>query len=227
MSRAGDFPPTRMGLLGARRRLARVEKGRDLLRRKREALVGELFRLARPAIDAREAIAERGQSAYAALLRALTAEGTDATRASGWPAREIELDIRTLQLWGVPVADVVGAPPIRRTLEARGTAPGATPLSTVDAADEFETLVDLLVSAAPREMMMRRLGAALARTSRQVHALEQRVAPSLERQISRIGATLEQREREEKLRLRRFVRRSRGAAGGVRRGMAARDEDGV
>ena len=41
-----------MNLVRARRELDRVKRGIGLTRRKREALVAELFRLARPAVDA-------------------------------------------------------------------------------------------------------------------------------------------------------------------------------
>ncbi len=50
-------------------------KAVELVRRKREALVGELFKLARPAADARAQIAVGTRRAYAALLGALAAHG--------------------------------------------------------------------------------------------------------------------------------------------------------
>ncbi len=209
MSRPGDFPPTRMGLLGARRRQERVRKGTDLLRRKREALVAELFRLARPAIDARAVIAQRARIAYPALLRALADQGRSGLRATAWPLREITLDIRTVQVWGVPVAEVLDHSPIRRSLETRAVSPALAGPAATEAATHFEILSELLVSAAPREMLLRRLGEALARTSRQVHALEQRVAPSLDSQIRRIEGALDQREREEHLRLKHYLRKRR------------------
>jgi V/A-type H+-transporting ATPase subunit D len=71
----------------------------------------------------------------------------------------------------------------------------------VEAAEAFERLTDLLVRAAPREMLLRRLGAALAQTTRQVNRLERRVAPGLRRQASQVRAALDEREREEHVRL--------------------------
>ena len=53
MNAAGRPAPTRQNLLALERRLEHVGKGTGLLRRKREALVAELFRLARPAVSAR------------------------------------------------------------------------------------------------------------------------------------------------------------------------------
>jgi vacuolar-type H+-ATPase subunit D/Vma8 len=71
--------------------------------------------------------------------------------------------------------------------------------------------VALLLEAASRETQIRRLARALARTSRQVNTLEQRVGPALERQAAEIRRTLEEREREDHLRLRRLGRKKRGA----------------
>lgn len=52
------------------RRLARVERGASLVRRKRDALVRELFRLAHPAADVRVRINMEFADACEALLRA-------------------------------------------------------------------------------------------------------------------------------------------------------------
>jgi acetyl-CoA carboxylase carboxyltransferase component len=62
--------PTRAALLQARRLSDRVERGAALLRRKREALVRALMPLARPAAEARRAIAEIAAAAYRAELDA-------------------------------------------------------------------------------------------------------------------------------------------------------------
>jgi vacuolar-type H+-ATPase subunit D/Vma8 len=85
---------------------------------------------------------------------------------------------------------------------ARATAPAAIGLATMAAAKEFEVLADLLLEAAPREMLLQRLGGALAQTSRQVNTLERRIAPELKSRVAAILRTLEEREREEHSRLR-------------------------
>lgn len=205
MNGARGLAPTRMNLLRARRRLDRVLKGKDLLRRKREALVAELFKLARPAADARTLIAERTRQAYPALLSALAHHGGAQLRVLGWPLRELTVEIEAGQVWGIPVSDITARPPLRRTLAARGTAPGSTGPAAAEAADQFELLAELLLSAAPREMLIRRLGEALGQTSRQVSTLELRVAPALQSQITSLRRSLEEREREEHLRLKHLI----------------------
>ncbi len=200
---------TRMNLLRAARRLDRVAHGVALLRRKREALVVRLFGLARPAADARAQIADRTRRAYAALLPALARHGRDGLRAVGWPTRELAVTVEPASIWGIPVSTIGAHATLARTLAARGMAPGGIGAATVAAAGEFEALTELLLDAAPREALLRRLGEALARTSRQVNTLERRVGPGLRGQIAAVQGTLDEREREEHLRLKHLRGRAR------------------
>jgi H(+)-transporting ATP synthase subunit D len=198
--------PTRLALVRANRRLQRLSRGAAVLRRKREALVTELFRIARPAADAREEIATLARAAYPHLLGALALHGMAGVRAIAWPGRELTVDLEPGSVWGVVVSRIVTRPPLRRTLGARGTAPAATGLVAERAADGFERLTELLLDAAPREMLLRRLGQAVAQTSRQVRMLEHRVAPRLQGDIARVRQALDEREREERLMVRRSCR---------------------
>ena len=199
--------PTRMNLIRATRRLAQVAKGVELLRRKREALVSELFKLARPAADARVLIEQATQKAYPALLGALATHGMAGLRPLGWPARDVTLEIEPGSVWGIAVSTIVRRPPLTRTLGARGTAPGSTGPAAARAATEFERLTELLLDAAPREMLIRRLGEALSQTSRQVNTLERRIAPELRMDMMGVRRALDEREREERLRLKHLLRR--------------------
>lgn len=209
---AATVAPTRLNLLRAVRRLERLSKGAALLRRKREALVTELFRLARPAADARAQIAAAARRAYPLLVSALAEHGLAGVRAIGWPARDLTVEVVAGSVWGVVVSRVVSRTAVARTLDARGTAPAGTGPAAVRAASEFERLTELLLDAAPQEMLLRRLGEALAQTSRQVHTLERRLAPRLREDISRVSRVLDEREREERLRLRSLLKRRRRAA---------------
>jgi len=202
---AAGLAPTRLNLVRAVRRLERLSRGAAVLRRKREALVTELFRLARPAADAREQIAAAARLAYPRLAGALAEHGLAGVRAIGWPGRELRVEVTPGSIWGVVVSRIDSRPPVARTLGARGTAPAGTGPTATLAAAEFERLTELLLDAAPREMLLRRLGQALAQTSRQVHSLEHRLSPRLRHDITRVRQVLEEREREERYRLQRTI----------------------
>ena len=206
MTRSGRAS-TRQELLRTARRLTRVTRGVALLRRKREALVVELFRIARPAVDARTEIAARTRTAYQALLPALARLGADGVSAVGWPTRDLSVEVRAASVWGVPVATVISHTPVVRTPEARMVAAAGVGDATLAAADSFEKLVDILLEAAAREALLRSLGEALARTSRQVNVLERDLAPALLRDVQAIRQSLNERDREDRVRVRILVRR--------------------
>ena len=201
--------PTRQNLLALQRRLERVDKGTALLRRKREALVAELFRLARPAASARVSIVDRAATAYPALLEALAREGAGGLRALGWPARDLRVDIRSGQVWGIAIAEILRRPAMQRTPHARGVPPAGASGAAAEATAAFEELTELLLDAANREALLRRLGEAVHRTSRQVNTLERRLEPTLRGQLTSIHRTLDEREREDHLRLGRLLRARR------------------
>ncbi len=203
---ARSVPPTRSGLVKASAQLGRVRKGRELLNRKREALITELFRSARPALDARQQVEDRARRAYRALLEALAVQGEDGLRAYGWSDRTVELELQHRQVWGIAVPSIVSHTPIQRTLTARETAAPSVGPATAQAATEFERLIELVLEALPKEQLVRRLGVALSKATRQVNTLQLRVEPSLTAELSALKRTLEERERDERSRLRHVLR---------------------
>lgn len=204
---------TRSNLLRLRKRLDQVEKGAALLRKKRESLVAELFQRARSALDSREAIERQALAAYHAALEALAENGADGLRPLGWPTREVKVELEPLEVWGVRAVDLKRRPPLVRSLAARGGSSGPGDAAPQLAAAELERLLEQLLDEAPREHLMRRLGQVLSRATRLVNTLEQRVTVQLTRDLAHMRRTLDEREREEHLRLKRIVQgRARGAS---------------
>ncbi len=207
MTRGPRTPATRASLVRSRRRLDQVQKGAALLKRKRESLVDELFSRARTAVTSREAIDAQARQAWHSLWTALSAHGADGLAPLGWPTREISVDLTSTELWGLKVVALATRPSLVRSLTARGMLPAAGEAAGPAAAREFELLAEQLIDAAPQEHVMRRLGQALARTTRLVNTLEQRVATRLTADLVEIRRTLDEREREEHVRIKRLIAR--------------------
>lgn len=202
-----SVPPTRSGLVRASAQLGRVRKGRELLNRKREALITELFKSARPALNARQDVEKRASKAYEALLHALAARGQTSLESDAWPGREVMVELEHKQIWGISVPSVVRHSPVLRTLTARDTAAPSIGPAAAQTAAEFERLVELVLEALPKEQLVRRLGDALAKATRQVNTLQLRVEPTLTAELSALKRMLEERERDERSRLRHVLRR--------------------
>jgi vacuolar-type H+-ATPase subunit D/Vma8 len=138
---------------------------------------------------------------------ALSANGSSEVTALGWPARDVDVELHATELWGIRATQLTNRPVLVRSLPARGIYPGRDESAVPDAARQFESLVELLIDAAPREHAMRRLGHALSQTTRLVNTLEQRVAVRLATELAEIRRTLSEREREEHHRIKRLVAR--------------------
>ncbi len=200
MSQGTRTPATRSSLVRFRRRLEQVQKGAVLLRRKRESLVAELFARAKPAITTRDGVEQQSRRAWRGYWSAVALSGADGVTALGWPTRALTVDLEPFELWGLRAVTLEHPPRVVRSLGTRGVLPGSEDAASQEAARDFEVLVERLLAAAPQEHAMRRIGQALARTTRLVNTLEQRVAVTLKRDLSNIRRTLEEREREEHVR---------------------------
>lgn len=206
--------PTRTELLERRRRTDLAVQGRDLLSDKRAALVRAFS-----ARSARllERLAEAEHSAATARRRldeAHAAIGPTALRSAGLAAqRRLGVEATASVVAGVTVVDVRHDPVARLPLE-RGYAPSTTDAVVDDVAAAYEAGLDDLLELAALELTVRRLAAEIARTTRQVNALEHVLIPRLRQEARLIAAALEEREREEVARLRRA--RARSAAGRTR-----------
>jgi H(+)-transporting ATP synthase subunit D len=84
------------------------------------------------------------------------------------------------------------------------------------AAEGFESVVSLLLELAAEELRLRRLVDEIATTTRRVNALESVVIPQLEREQRTIQSVLDERERQDHFRLKRYMARRAARAGAFR-----------
>lgn len=200
-------PTTRMGLLDVRARRAVASRGARLLRAKREVLAGEMFRLVREVLDARERLDRALHGAVKDLAVARALDGDPALASLAVAARrEISVGVAVRRVWGVATATVT-APALVRGGDARGSAATSWSPAGAGAARRHEEALELLLRLATRELHLARLGEEVGETSRRIAAIEQLVLPALGREAARIAQALDEREREDAVRLKRVRRR--------------------
>ncbi|WP_243337245.1 V-type ATP synthase subunit D [Anaeromyxobacter soli] len=210
-------PTTRMGLLEVRWRAEIASKGARLLRAKREVLAGELWRLMREVLAGRARLDEVLREAVKALGISRALDGEEALESLALTAaREVPLQVSVRRVWGVPTPSV-SAPPLVRAADERGSVPTSWGLAGAEAARRHEEALEVLLRIASRELHLARLGEEIQATSRRINALEQLVLPALAAEAGRVEAALDERDREDVVRLKRFrargARRRAGAAG--------------
>ena len=103
---------------------------------------------------------------------------------------------------GVPVPLVERKSVSKRVLE-RGYSMIGTSGRIDEAAERYETELDLIIGLAETETSLRRLGDEIQNNRRRVNALEQVLIPELKRQAKYIKVAIEEREREDLFRLKK------------------------
>ncbi len=197
-------PTTRMGLLEVRGRRDVAGKGARLLRAKREVLAGEIWRMMKDVLAGRERLDEALKHAVKALALSKALDGQGALESlADVASRDVPVQVEVRRVWGVPTPSVA-APPLARAPDARGSALTSWGPSGVEAARRHEEALDVLLRLASREIHLGRLGEETQETSRRINALEQLLLPALGAEAARIEAALDERDREDAVRLKRL-----------------------
>lgn len=194
---------TRSALLARRTQLQLAEQGRDLLKDKRSALMKEFSRLSASVAGTLADVERRAMDARRALASATARDGPDAVGSAALAASgKVELELETNNVAGVALVEI-RKEPVARPPTHRGYSLSASSARIDRTAERFEAVLDTLLETAATEVSLRRLAAEIEKTTRRVNALEQVVVPRIERERDYIAMVLEDREREDRVRLMR------------------------
>ncbi len=199
-----NYKPTRSQLLQLRRTRRMAERGYRLLKLKRDALIVEFFRVLDRAKTLRSNLAEKYRVAEQRIVIARAIEGSLGVRSAALASREVPtLDLKTKNVMGI-IVPKIDAKSVRKKLEDRGYGVITTSARIDEAAEAYEALVEDVVVAAEIETTMRRLIEEIEKVKRRVNALEYRVIPELKATEAFIRQRLEEMERDNFMRLKRF-----------------------
>jgi V/A-type H+-transporting ATPase subunit D len=195
---------TRMNLLLLKRQIQVAERGLELLRSKREALVREFFTVMGRVIESRERMEAAMGRALSSLALALGMEGRAPLRSAGYAARRnLPIELTERNVWGVRFPELKEIPVVR-ALDGRGYAVSGVSTYIDETAGRFEIVLDLILRSVAVEMRLKKLGSEIKRATRRINALNEVMIPSLVREVRKIRQALEEREREDLFRMKRF-----------------------
>ena len=200
---------TRSELLARRARIGLASQGRDLLKERRTALVREFHRLGASALDSLVALDRDAADASRFLGLSVAAAGPEPVHSAALAAQgDVEVSVHTRNVAGVPIVEIEKGV-VARARTDRGYSLVATRARIDGVAERFESVLDRLLTVAALELSVRRLADEIARTTRRMNALELVVIPALEAERAHIALVLEEREMEDRVRLRRVRSRTR------------------
>ena len=199
-----DIKPTRSELIKLKGRIKQTKNGYKLLKMKRDGLFHEFRQLLSVMIEAKKEITEAYRLAKQRIDLANAIEGCLAVRAAAIAnSAHPEVEVERRNIMGVVVPSVSGTN-LKSTFAERGVGfIGSSPYID-EASDTFSELIEKIVTAAEMEATLKRLLEEIEATKRRVNALEFKVIPELEEAKVFIQLRLEEMEREETFRLKRF-----------------------
>ncbi|GEM87237.1 V-type ATP synthase subunit D [Meiothermus granaticius] len=195
---AEQVSPTRSTLLAKRDQRRLALQGADLLKNKRDALIGEFFALVQSSLKAREALESAAKDAYFSLLIAKAFDTPEAVESLSSTPMEVEMEVDSL--YGVKVPKIKAS----TSKGALSFSPIGVGAKTLEAATAFRALAEAVVAVANTENRLRKIGEEIKKTNRRVNALEQISIPEINEQIKFISDTLDQRALEEVTTLKRI-----------------------
>lgn len=198
---------TRSELLARRAQIALALQGRDVLEEKRNQLMEEFRKVADVVLSGSEELDRAAAFARRHLAQAEATAGAEAVRSAALATRTaIPLTASITSVIGVRIAAIEHGP-VGLARTARGYSLQGTSAAIDAAAAQYETLLSMVLDLATHELRLRRLVDEIGKTTRRVNALEAVVIPRLQREKRAIQAVLEERERQDRFRLKRFSTR--------------------
>jgi V/A-type H+/Na+-transporting ATPase subunit D len=205
---AQNVTPTRSELINVKRRIQLSKSGYNLLKKKRDGLMYEIFAILPKVKSIRTELVKRYKDAYEAIQVAAAAEGALAVRSVAYTVpTSPAVHLKEHNIMGVKVPKIQ-ADNVRRSLDQRGYGLiGTSPV--MDAAvGSYEALVEQVLLAAELETAIKRLLDEVEKTKRRVNALEFKVLPELDEVRRFIAFRLEEMERESLFTMKRIKAKS-------------------
>jgi len=203
--------PTRQQLLFLRAQRLVIRKGLELLKSKREALMKEFFGIVEESVKMRSELTGLLNKAQRDLEITRALRGQEVGSFAIAAKRDVVLDIKVENVWGVNVPEIAETA-LTRTMDARGISPVGTGAGVLDVAKEFEIVADTIVRIASREVRLARVGEMIKADTRKINAISEMMLPAMTVRIKGIERVLEEREREEVFRLKRYKGKKARAA---------------
>ena len=189
---------TRMELLRLKNRMRLAERGHDLLKEKRDSLIMEFFNAIAEIKEARQTVESTLSEAFSSLTQAKMVMGPSRVIEFAYASKvQTDISIATRSMMGVRV-------PVMSVEQHVPELPYSLPDSSArldTMSIKFREALKSLTRLAEIESTVKRLALEIERTKRRVSALETIVIPRLDATARFVRLALEEREREDFIRL--------------------------
>lgn len=196
MSSRDTVKPTRMELLRLKGRIKLANKGLNLLKQKRAALIVEFFKINKKALDLRKQLNVAMQKSYASLAVAEMYEGKIAMESTAYMVNKMKgLSITTKNVMGVKIPELQGRDKDFRAIDEQYALMGLS-VKVDETISNFESSLKIILDIAEVENALRRILVEIDKTKRRVNSIENVLIPRLQGQAKYISMRFDEMERE-------------------------------
>jgi V/A-type H+-transporting ATPase subunit D len=180
--------------------------GKDILEKKKEALLGRFLNMVRHYKGKRELLLDELKYLKDTLALTRARDGSVTVRSLALAtSQNVDLEISKDNVMGTKIFEMNFAA-LRRDMLSRGYNPASTSSRIEAVADTTEGLLDSMLGIAHLEHNIKTVGKEMGALNRKISALEETIIPELNRKLRFIQDALEQNEREEMFRLKMVKR---------------------
>jgi V/A-type H+-transporting ATPase subunit D len=204
MAKILNVNPTRMELIKLKRKIKLTEKGRKLMKEKRDALIMKFLEIIKKSGESREEFEAHFAETYKSLIKAQALAGTLDVKSAAMAVKSIDnIELEIQSLVGIKVPQIK-VPETKRNLSNRGYSPIGVSMTVDEAAQKFEQALKLILELAEVEKSIQLLAGEVERTKRRVNALEYIILPRQRNTTQFIEMRLNEMEREDFSRLKKI-----------------------
>jgi V/A-type H+-transporting ATPase subunit D len=196
--------PTRSTLLRINKTTKLAVAGHSLLKRKRDGLIKEFFRVLKEAKEQQSRLQKNYQKARNAINVSRAVDGSAAVKSASFARKEkAHIDLETKNIMGVIVPKIRSDYHVE-AFNKRGYGVIGTSGYIDDAAEAYERVLKDVIVSAEIETTLKKMLIEIDKTKRRVNALEFRVIPRLRGDAKYVKQRLEEMERDDMFRLKRI-----------------------
>jgi V/A-type H+-transporting ATPase subunit D len=179
-----------------KKRITLSQTGYSLLRKKRDALMMELFSAIERAKDAREELESEYDLAREKIAEAQATDGIAKLKSAAFARTDTpRIVVKTQNIMGIEVPHI-SETSVQRKIFERGYGIGGTSSRIDEASTHYERVLEKVMIAAEVETIIKKVLSEIERTKRRVNALEYKIIPDLQETQKIIQMHLNERERE-------------------------------
>jgi V/A-type H+-transporting ATPase subunit D len=196
MSARDAVKPTRMELLRLKARIKLANKGLNLLKQKRAALIAEFFKINKKALNLRKQLNESMKKSYSSLSVAEMYHGKIAMESTAYMVNRMKgLSIQTKNVMGVKIPELAGRDENFRAIDQQYALMGLS-VKVDETISNFESSLKTVLDIAEVENSLRRILVEIDKTKRRVNSIENVLVPRLQGQAKYISMRFDEMERE-------------------------------